>query len=404
MRSLSVELKLAAVVLVACLAAAAVGASMAGDIFEQNVEAAALSTVQSASAAFAAQERSDVEKLASTLDLLLANDALRSAFVARDRDRLLAVAKPLFEVMRQQERITHWYFIEPEPGATVFLRVHKPELRGDRVNRVTLRNAVETHALAAGKELGRTAFALRAVRPWFHEGKLLGYVELAQAIDHVLSTMKARTGDEYGLLVKKKFLDEQAWARVLGARANTWNDRPDVVVVDTTTFTEGIIDYDGDLEAVPDRGQAVGTLQRGERAYVRGIFPIRDAEGQKVGGLFVLHDFTRQHTALRAGLLQAYLVLLAIGVAVAAGIVAVVRGLVFARLARLRQELENRAAEQGLPQGRYVELESDDEIGRLEALFRRVMFPSRVRPEAESPAPSGAAPERAAQKRAIDRS
>ena len=266
MRSLSVQLKLILIVVALALAASLVAARTAGEIFEKNVEDAALAVLQSAADAFDAQERSDVEKLAATLDALLASDDLRAAFVARDRPRLLAAAAPLFATMHARDRITHWYFIEPGPSPTVFLRVHRPELFGDVVDRATLRIAAETRELGAGKELGRTAFALRAVRPWFHEGKLLGYMELAEEIDHFLGAIKARTGDEYGLLVKKKFLDEKAWAAVLGPRANTWNDRPDVVVVDTTTFTEGIIDFDGDVESIPDGGLALDEIARGDRS------------------------------------------------------------------------------------------------------------------------------------------
>lgn len=389
MGSLPVEIKLGIAVLTACLLAAVAGAQIAGGIFERNLEEAALTTLQGAADAFAAHERSEIEKLSSTLDALLASDELRTAFVSRDRARLLAASTPLFEAMSRRDRITHWYFIEPDPSRAVFLRVHRPELFGDRVDRVTLQKAIETRELGAGKELGQTAFALRAVRPWFHHGKLLGYVELAEEIDHFLTAMKSRTGDEYGLLVKKKFLDEEAWARVLGPRSNTWNDRPDVVVVDTTTFTEGIIDYAGDIEAIPDRGLALGEALRGERAYVRGIFPLRDAAARKVGGLFVLHDFTRHHLAMRAGKLQAFFVLLGLAVLTAAAVALLVRRFVFLRLARLRRELEIHATAEGLPPSRVVALESDDELGRLEGLFRRVLFPSRGRADPDGAAPPG---------------
>jgi hypothetical protein len=249
------------------------------------------------------------------------------------------------------------------------------------VERATLRQAIETRDLGAGKELGRTAFALRAVRPWVHEGKVIGYMELAEEIDHFLTAMKARTGDDYGLLVKKRFLDERAWADVLGPRANTWNDRPDVVVVDTTTFTEGIVDFEGDLEALPERGLTLGRVTRGDRIYVRGIFPVLDAGGRKVGGLFVLRDFTRHDGALRTARLQTFLALLGVAAAAALAVVLLVRRLVFVRLSRLRRDLEVRATEAGLPPGRVVQLESEDEIGRLEALFRRVIFPARGRDE-----------------------
>jgi hypothetical protein len=392
MGSVSVELKLGVAVLGTCLLGAVVGARVAGGIFEDNLEDAALSTLQAAADAFAAQERSEIEKLTATLDVLLADGHLREAFVARDREKLLALAAPTFRTMSQRDRITHWYFIEAEPSRTVFLRVHRPELFGDRVDRITFQRAVDTRDVGTGKELGQTAFALRAVRPWFHDGKLLGYMELAEEIDYFLGAMKSRTGDEYGLLVKKKFLDERAWARVLGPRANTWNDRPDVVVVDTTTFTDGIIDYAGDIERIPDRGEALGEALRGERAFIRGIFPLRDAAGRKVGGLFVLHDFTRHHSALRAGILQAFLVLLALGVLSALAIGWFVHRLVFVRLAKLRIQLEAHAGKEGLPPSRVVAPPTDDELGRLEALFRRVLFPSRGRQDPDGAAPPSTAP------------
>src|SRR5512138_890934 len=126
MGSLSVEVKLGVAVLVACLLGAVIGARVTGGIFEANLEDAAMSTLQAAADAFSAQERSEVEKLTATLDVLLADEALREAFVARDRERLLARAAPIFSTMSQRDRITHWYFIEAEPVRTVFLRVHRP--------------------------------------------------------------------------------------------------------------------------------------------------------------------------------------------------------------------------------------------------------------------------------------
>jgi hypothetical protein len=385
MRSISVEVKLVVAVLALALGVAITGARFAGSIFERNVERAGLDALQGANAVFAAQERAEVEKLAATLDALIANEELREAFLSRDRERLLATAAPLLKTMRERDRITHWYFHTPGPEPRVFLRVHKPQVQGDRVGRVTLARAVETRDLGAGKELGKTAFALRAVRPWVHGGEIIGYMELAEDIHGFLGAMKARTGDEYGLLVKKSFLDEAAWATVLGSRANTWNDRPDVVVVDTTTFTEGIIDYAGDVAAIPDSGELLGAVERSERRFVRGIFPVRDAAGRQVGGLFVLHDQTAQHVAVRAGYLESFLVLVVLSLVSAAAVIGLVHRLVFVRLERLRREMEARAATAELPPGRVVQLRSEDELGRLEAMFHRILFPIRERPTPPQP-------------------
>ncbi len=380
MRSLSLELKLNFVIAVALLGAALAGAWMSGLVVERSVEEASASALRTAAEAFAAQERAEIEKLASTLDALLAHDELRKAFVARDRVRLLDLAAPLFETMRERDRITHWYFIEPEPSQAVFLRVHQPQLFGDRVERATFLKAKATRDLGAGKELGLTAFALRAVRPWVVDGKLIGYVELAEEIDHFLTALKSRTGDEYGLLVKKRFLDEAAWAKVLGPRANTWNDRPEVVVVDTTTFTEGIIDYQGDLEALPDGGVPLGAVLRDDAAVMRGLFPVRDASDRIVGGLFVLHDFTAQHAAAQGATRRFWMMLVGLATLVAAVLSGVLHLLVFSRLAQLRRRLEARAAAEGLPPGRVIQA-SDDEVSRLESLLERAIFPSRGRDE-----------------------
>ncbi len=376
MRTLSLELKLNFTIAVALLGAALLGAWMSALIVDRSLEDAGASSLRAAADAFAAQERAEIEKLSSTLDALLASEDLRRAFVARDRARLLELATPLLETMRARDRITHWYFIEPEPSQAVFLRVHQPQLFGDRVERTTFLKAKEGRDLGAGKELGLTAFALRAVRPWVVNGELIGYVELAEEIDHFLTALKARTGDEYGLLVKKRFLDQAAWAKVLGPRANTWNDRPDVVVVDTTTFTEGIIDYQGDLETLPERGVSLGEVVREDSAVMRGLFPVRDASDRTVGGLFVLHDITAQHAAAHGAVRRMRVVLVGLAALVAALLGVALHLLVFARLGRLRRRLESRALAEDLPPTRVIQL-SDDEVSRLESLLERALFPSR---------------------------
>lgn len=373
MRSLSVEVKLALALTLVALAVTVAGAWLTTEWVERNVEAAAAVSLHRAAEAFDAEEHAQLEKLAATLDALLGNPELRAAFAARDRERLLAAATPIFEVMRERNGITHWYFHLPEPDDAVFLRVHLPELHGDHVERATLRRAEETRELGAGKELGKTAFALRAVRPWLEDGKPIGYVELGQDFDQFLRQLKTRTGDEYGLLVQKRFLDERAWASVLGPRQNTWNDRPDVVAIDAGPFTDGLADFDGDVEALPDEGRVLGHVERDDRALLRGIVPLRDAGARKVGGLLVLHDFTPQHEALEAGALRMYAAFLAVSLAGAAAVLALVHALVFRRLALLRRGLEARAAGRP-PPARSLRLRRADELDWIEALFERPLM------------------------------
>lgn len=390
MRSLSVETRITLLVVLLSLLSGVGGARLVGSVFEEEVERTGVEALAGAAHEFRSQEHSEIEKLSSTLDALLANEEIARAFVARDRARLLALTAPLFETMRARDRITHWYFIESPPVSKVFLRVHRPELHSDVVERSTFLKAVATGDVGAGKELGQTAFALRVVRPWKVGGKVIGYMELAEEIDHFLTAMKGRTGDDYGILVKKRFLDEKAWSQILGARANTWNDRPDVVVVDTTIFNLGIADYQGDLSDIPETGKELEEIVSDDRAWIRGIFPIKDAADRKVGGLFVLHDFTTSHRAIRSAIVQTLFVTVAFSLLTAAVLTLAIRALVFRRLDRLANRVEHAADAAGTPPERVVQLGARDKLVRLEALFQRLIDATgRHAPEG---APKRAAP------------
>jgi len=352
--------RLGAAVAGAVLVTAGAAAAVIGHIGERTMEDAAASSLRGAVGLFQSLERGDVERLSATLDALLDREGLRQAFLERDREKLLALTGPLFRALRERDGITHLYFIEPSRAC--FLRVHKPELFGDRIERATLARAAETGGRASGMELGQTAFALRVVRPWFHQGRLLGFVELAEEINHFLVRMKRETGNDLGLLALKKYLDEKAWSRVVGAGRNTWNARPDVLVIDTTTFTEGIFDFQGDLETIPESGLLLDEEVRGEKAWIRGIFPLRDAADRRVGALFVLHDFTETHALLAAARRRTALVVTGFAALCLALTWAALEWLLLRRLRRIVRLLEEQA---GPPRG------GGDELQRLEALARQ---------------------------------
>jgi hypothetical protein len=390
MRWISAEARLVLFVASFFALVAAAGAELVSWRFEERVEGVGREALVRAAGAFEDVERTEVEKLSSTLDALMASERLRSAFRRRDREQLLAVAQPIFETMKERDRITHWYFHEPDPSRRVFLRVHRPALHGDRVERATLVKAAETGDLGAGLDLGRTAFALRVVRPWVVGGETVGYMELAEEIGHFLEAMKGRSGDEYGLLLLKAFLGEADWRAVLGPAADTWNARANVVVADATSLADGLLAFDGDLSAVPDRGLPLGEEHRSGRTYLRGVFPLSDAAGRRVGGLFVLHDFTDSHQAVRAGRIDAYLVLLAIAGVAAVGVALLVHLILFRRVHAMRLRLE-RLASGWAPSQRRVPMEATDDLGRLEALYERALAEAARRSGREPPGDAGAA-------------
>jgi hypothetical protein len=333
------------VVSVGAMLAAMLGAHLVtGRLHEAESQAAALHALRAVARSFAGLERADVEKLNAAADALASNEVLRRAFVARDRAALQAAASPVFQHLRARGGITHLYFIEPD--RTCFLRVHAPELHGDRIDRVTLALAERSGDGGAGKELGRTAFALRAVRPLRDaRGAVIGYLEVGEEIDHFLARMKQQTSDDFALVVQKKYLDEAAWAEMSRPARSTWNDRPDVVVVNTTTFTRGIVDFQGDLGTIPEDGTFLDEHVEEARTLVRGVFPVRDAADRQVGALFVLHDFTELRALHDAAQRRGLFVVLGLAAAVLALLALGVERLVVAPLAREREQLAGRGKE-----------------------------------------------------------
>ena len=337
---------------------------------DRTLEITARQIVSAAAASLDQMQKADVQKLDAAIAAVEAHPALAQAFVARDRDRLYALAKPIFDELRQRD-ITVWHFHDPEPAKTNFLRMHKPSFHGDVMDRPTMNKAIATKGLGAGMELGQTTFALRAVRPWVIDGKLAGYVEMSEEIGNYLGRMKAQTGDDYGLLIEKQFLDAKSYASLRQGQRNDWDDHPAVVAVGATGDAS-LAGFDGQLSEVPVEGQILGSVERGGRIFLRGIVPVVDSGGRKAGGLVLVHDIT----AVRASVASARNRAIALSV-LAAVVLAVVVVLLFQQLAvrrveRMLSTLEDYSAR--LAGGDYgaaaaMPPPGNDEIGKFERFF-----------------------------------
>jgi hypothetical protein len=374
---MSIKQKLIVAIGACMLGLAGITAALVGVASERAARFAAEQAVVGAGAGLAAMERADVEKLDATLRALAAHPGLAEAFQAGDRARFLAAALPVYQDLERTHGITHLYVHATDQ--TNFVRVHKPEIFGDRVERATLASAVATGALAAGKELGATAFALRVVEPWVVGGRTIGYLELGEEIGHFLTRLKKQTGDDYAMLVSKRdgagkaLLEREAWAAMKARqqRPDDWDAHPDFVVVEDTA--QDPTGYSGArLGAVKPAGQLLAEVSRGEQVFARGLVPLVDATGRAVGGVVVLHDITQLHDSMdraRSGIL---ITLVAVAILMALLMLGLVQRLVFARLDRMTTTLEDlgaRLAGGEYDVGKLAPTGPKDEIGRFEEFF-----------------------------------
>ena len=131
------------------------------------------------------------------------------------------------------------------------------------MNRFFDKEVVRIHTLVSGNELAKAGFAVRIIRPFYDSrGTVTGYVEMGEELGQFIHAMKDQTGNDYGLLLNKKYMDRQFWAdsSKVWKRRDNWDDNAKFVVADRTTATDDIFRFSGDLSGVQEQGGSIGTL------------------------------------------------------------------------------------------------------------------------------------------------
>ena len=244
--------------------------------------------------------------LAASGQLIASDTAMKKALIEHDAERLLAAWKPVFETLKLESNITHLYFFDAK--RICLLRVHKPEKRGDLINRFTAVEAERTGKNALGIELGPLGtFTLRSVQPIFEDDKLIGYVELGKEIEDILQTLNVRSGMRLGVTVYKKYLDRvslKEGMRMLGREAD-WNRLPDQVVIypHENHLLEPFVEWAEQVGADPAGRQTNLEIDFDGKKWRISSKPIQDASDKHVGELLVMQDISKEKAAIKRFLL-----------------------------------------------------------------------------------------------------
>lgn len=170
---------------------------------QRSLESSELRQLSTNNDIFWDQVDKDAKSLEKLLAVLTTNDDLVKTFVAADRDQVLAKAKPIFENLKKQFAITHFYFIDK--NGVVFLRTHNPPQFGDKLTRATYLQAQDNGTLGKGIEMGAKYFSLRVVMPVRHNGEVVGYFELGQELDHFVNSFKKLTHSDISMWVNSDY-------------------------------------------------------------------------------------------------------------------------------------------------------------------------------------------------------
>jgi CBS domain-containing protein len=343
-------------------------------VHQRAVDQASLHEVEQASVALTTIQASEEERLASLLALLEEDESLLEAFARGDRAALLADASVLWAKLRAIDEVTHWYFHLADPEAGVFLRVHQPELRGDVVKRPTFRRAVATGTETRGVELGKTAYAVRVVKPLVRQGKVIGYLELGTDIDAFMVRLHRLTSYDFGLLLDKRLLDRAAWQRV-GGHPVRWDERAELLEVTSTgsdaTLAQGL----ERMAQVPRQPALLGRESHDGRTWSRGIFPLVDVDGRVIGAVVERHEITALLSGVDELRLQVVVLVVLLAAALAALVIFLLETLVFEPVARMTRTLEDLPVRmaRGDWKAREAHPRSNDELGRFETFLDRAI-------------------------------
>jgi signal transduction histidine kinase len=301
---------------------------------------------------FRLQLDNDAAKLHATLCPISRDTALKAAFLAGDLGALQVQIAPLFERLRGQHRVTHFYVLDT--ARRVVLRAHQPDMSGDAIDRATARLAQESGRETQGLELGPLGtLTLRAVKPWYDGDTLIGYLELGEEIDHVAQEIHAALGLDLLVLVEGRLLAPGEGGAPGGA------DRP---VILSSTLEEIPVAVAERLRRPAAERRAAEQTVDGARVLYTALLPLTDVTGLEVGEIAVVRDVTDLQAGFRQTLITATVAILGVG-----GLVFYLFYLVLDRVERdyrRQRELETRFARLSTEHQRIVQIEKLSEVGR----------------------------------------
>ncbi|MDH5572369.1 MAG: hypothetical protein OEY89_11425, partial [Gammaproteobacteria bacterium] len=230
--------------------------------------------------------------LEATLSILINDNSLKQIFKSKNRKLLLEKTQPIFEQLRTEHDITHFYF--HDINSVNFLRVHQPERYGDLIDRFTMINAKQNQTFSHGVELGPLGtFTLRSVTPVYDGVELLGYIELGEEIDHIIKKMHHIFKTELILVIQKQYLNQEKWIAGMDMldRKISWDQfDTSVLVTQTTELPDTLVTLlQQPLSQYPSSPVDI-TYQN--KQYKNQFMPLVDAGDRSVGHMIMLSDVT----------------------------------------------------------------------------------------------------------------
>ncbi|NJD33472.1 MAG: histidine kinase [Betaproteobacteria bacterium] len=233
----------------------------------------------------------DTNLMIATMRTMMTNPSIERAFHQLDRPTLARQLGPLFASLRDKHHITHLYFTGPD--LINLYRFHSPDEFGDEIDRLTTIKARDNQDAVHGLELGALGtLTLRLVMPWRSDSRVIGYLEIGEEIEHLISEISEGLAVDMLVLVDKRLVSLQQWQRgqALMKREGNWERfASQVTLAQTTDRLPAALD-DLTLQRLL-AGRTAEIDDRGRSLHLAAV-PLRDAGQRHIGDLVVIRDIT----------------------------------------------------------------------------------------------------------------
>ena len=251
--------------------------------------------------------------LSTALQPIVADESLKKDLIEGNRAHLLVKWKSVFEHMRKENKVTHFYFLDKR--RVCLLRVHKPEKYGDLINRFTAQEAEWTRKTSSGIEIGPMGtFTLRVVQPVFEGNTLIGYVELGKEIEDVLDVLHKYGSNEITVLIHKEYLKRPAWEEGMHMlkRQADWEQLPRNALIYTSIhghFPDALVSMIKQHSAHIDFSLNMDQeLFYNTKRWRVSIIPLKDVSGKIIGDMFLMNDISTERSEFIHFLVQNILI------------------------------------------------------------------------------------------------
>lgn len=258
---------------------------------EKHMQKETLSHIHQFQDSFQKFMASDADLLGGLLYFIGNEGGLRKEFLAQNRKGLIENSKEIFQKIKADYDVTHFYFINKDN--ICFLRAHNTSRHGDTINRFTLKQAVATGQPFYGIELGPLGtFTLRMVHPWRIDGEIVGYIELGKEIDYMTPELSHLLHVGLVFTIFKDHLERQAWEeglQMMGNKAD-WNEFGSFVVTSRSfqVFSERLKNIASEVQ---NHDQLFLFKDEADGNYWQaGATALIDAGNQQVGNVYVFRN------------------------------------------------------------------------------------------------------------------